>query len=401
MKLDIKQFIGAIENFNWNVEELATNLSAIGHEADAINEGVEVSLTANRKDCQEFDYLIFDLCALYPELKPIKTISFSHQSPINVSIERINQILGTSLSIADLTKLERLGFIVDTEQSTVQAPDFRTGINTNADIAEEILRVVGFANIPISNLNEQPAVSSDRYQKLLSLKRLLVNAGMFETVTYSFASSGKVELKNPHSTQEPYLRTSLLEGLLKTAAKNPFLKKLTCFEISSIFNPEEQLVVGVLATNLKNLEAMSQENSEILGTRVEFKLVEQNQLDQLNIKQNKVYFFEIPFDNVSIKAISEDTKLELAKFKPISKFPPLTRDITLPITEPEALTVVNNLSRQFKELLFGEIIDSYENPETKKESTTIRLFLQKMNSSFTESEILAIDSRMSDFLKTD
>ena len=90
-------------------------------------------------------------------------------------------------------------------------------------------------------------------------------AGAFEVMTYSFVAKDQLEslgldpdkhlkLKNPLSTEQAYLRSSLLPSHLATLERNrKYAKSLRFYEISGVFKkrgageqPDEPLHLGVM-----------------------------------------------------------------------------------------------------------------------------------------------------------
>lgn len=388
MKYNYSEFQQAIKNLHWSKQELADRLSVIGHETEVTGEELDVTVTSNRKDCQNFQYLVFDLCGVTEELEQSNPPSvYSHSNVIPVSIEQVNRLLGSNLEPSVLKKLEKLGFIVET--NGVRPPDFRTGIETVADIAEEVLRVVGFEAISIKELPKTNIKVSPDYEKQLAIKQKLADIGLFETRTYSFESSGDLELKNPFSATTPYLRTSLIQGLLVTASKNPFMKRVSCFEIGNVFNPDEQTVLGVLLTGQKNYDHAIQQITKVLGVTITFQPVEDTLLTASGVKQPNPVSAQLPIDKIT-EVKPTNRPVDLPQFQPVSKFPPLVRDVTLIDAEFDSSTA----AKIFPELLFVEEIDNYVSPETNKQSVTYRFLFQKFESSFVDEEIRSIDQRL-------
>lgn len=400
MKIKLQQLRDRISNLEWDAAQLATNLSAIGHETDVEGDQLNIALTSNRKDCQNLDYLAFDLCALYPELTTdVSLPEFGYQNPITVSIDKINGLLGTNLTNDDLLKLKRLGFSVDAETMQVRAPSFREGMSTNADVAEELLRLVGFRSINLQPLSKQSPEKSSVVEEISQLKNLLVDRGFFETLTYSFSASGSVELSNPFNAQEQYLRSDLNEGLLRTAAKNPFLKKIKSFEIGTVFNGSEVLALGLLIAGVKNLEPVAKELSDALGYQVEFSPVDDKLSQSIGIKQSNPQIFIVDLNDLPLSSYSGDrSETTLAKFTPISKYPPLTRDYSIKADEDTTREKIKQILREFDQVLIAEVIDVFQNPESGQYSTTIKIIAQNMNGSFTEDEIAKLDQKFADFL---
>ena len=386
MKISYKQFQELLPELQWDIDELADKLSLAGHEAETVDkDSLDITLTANRQDCRDLKYLAFDLAGVYGLKTVPDLVKFGHADPIKVTPERVNRLLGSKITQNDLANLERLGFRVGS--STVAPPDFRD-VSTLADVSEEVMRQVGYNDLNIRPLTREDAPSSEAYQHLLAVRVVLAATGLVETSTSSFTRQGAVEIKDPFSRKEPFLRPNLQEGLLKTLSKNPFLKRSAYFEVGNVFTPSEQTKLGVIIAGYKDkeVEAWRAEICRSLGCEVKFNVVEPSISSELDVKQSRLSYFEISVDQLK-PIIAERPSifdLPLPKFQPISKFPPLVRDIT--INEQDANSVDD--LKKIDGLLLVEKVDEYEG------RVTYRIVLQKMESSYTESEIQAIDKQL-------
>lgn len=161
--------------------------------------------------------------------------SLPERAPILLRSKRVEQILGLSIAKPEIEEiLTRLGMSVERHEQewVVRAPSFRFDIAIEADLIEEIGRIVGYDNLPLkyptmqSELAKLPEarVDLDRFQDIL------VARGYRETITYSFVDPGLLEriepdvqpiaLKNPISSDLAVMRTTLWCGLLTTAQRN-------------------------------------------------------------------------------------------------------------------------------------------------------------------------------------
>ena len=119
---------------------------------------------------------------------------------------------------------------------TVSPPSWRPDLNDPYDLVEEVARVVGYDQVP-SVLPVAPAGRGlSREQRLRRRAGLtLAGAGYVEVLTYPFvgdkdwaalglapddARRRAVRIANPLSEEEPFLRTTLVPGLLRTLARN-------------------------------------------------------------------------------------------------------------------------------------------------------------------------------------
>lgn len=387
MKIEYDQFKELLPDLNWTIEELAEKLSLAGHETEITGKDqLDVTLTANRRDCQKLSYLVFDLAGVYGLETTPNLIEFGHKEPIPVTVEQINHLLGSKISSEDLRRLEQLGFEVG--EKMVAPPDFRD-VSTAADVAEEVIRQIGYDQLNIKSLEKQDASESRDYQHILLIKTALANASLSETATSSFTEDGVVEVNNPFSRDEPFLRSNLQTGLLKTLARNPYLKHAAFFEIGNVFTPGETTKLGIIVAGYKEVSNWKIKISQAIGQEIEFTEIESVTAEKLNVKQGRLKYLEVSIDKLkpAVRGYVKSLDLPLPKFKLISKFPPLVRDIT--IENPEE-SIVDALKR-LENLHFIEIIDEYQG------RITYRLIFQKLSGSYSETEIKAVDSSLESF----
>ena len=74
----------------------------------------------------------------------------------------------------------------------VTPPSYRFDINIEADLIEEIGRLIGYNNIPGSRESSHIKMESFSEQRVSvnRIRDILVEQGYFEAVTYSFVSPG-------------------------------------------------------------------------------------------------------------------------------------------------------------------------------------------------------------------
>jgi phenylalanyl-tRNA synthetase beta chain len=110
-------------------------------------------------------------------------------------------------------------------------PTFRRDLRREADLVEEVGRLIGLDRVPESlPAVPQAGVLTPAQQRERVLRRLLADLGLSEAITYPFGperwkfdlglDDGAVRLENPLSAEAALLRTSMLPGLLDAAARN-------------------------------------------------------------------------------------------------------------------------------------------------------------------------------------
>ena len=179
---------------------------------------------------------------------------------ISVSLEKINRVLGTSLSGLEVKAImNRLGFDFETnenEQYVVEVPTRRGDITLDVDVIEEIARIYGYDNIPTTPIYGEviPGALTKPQSIRRELRKRLSDSGMLEVISYSFTSPKHTTLfpdlvPNPHavkllmpmSEERSVLRTNLIAQLIDIATYNRNRKNesLALFEIGSVFHTNE------------------------------------------------------------------------------------------------------------------------------------------------------------------
>ncbi len=395
MKILLTDLKKSIPGLKWKPNEIAEKLSLIGFETEVFKDYIDITLTANRRRWTK-EMILFDLVGCYDLKSKNLDLNIILGEKIPVSNTQINQLLGSNVSKMDLKKLEKLGFEVG--NNWVRSPNFRD-IETVADVAEELFRLLGAAEIISQPLSKQTQKESKAYEFQQQLKNVLVRNGFTETATSSFAKQGSRQLKNPFTADEPYLRPRLLEGLLHTVAKNPYLKPAAFFELGEVYNPQEETQLGIILAGYKNPYPIIEQISNLLQKKINFEEVDEKTRLTTSVKTSKVFYAQLPIEGLKPSTITTST-YALPNFKPISKFPPLTRDFTLVNSKTPTESIVSGLKSHFTPTpLIVELIDTYRNPVTNDQSRTFRVLFQKMGSSFTQPEIETISQHLESWLK--
>ncbi len=159
---------------------------------------------------------------------------------------RIEQILGVHFEPARIRELlSPLGFRMGVQENgsiPVEIPGFRSwDVWREVDLVEEIARRHGYDEFPETLGPFRPGtVPEDPLFALEDrLRSELVARGLFEAHTLAFAreTEGEVEIANPVSAEERYLRTSLVPGLLRRLGYNLARgnRDVRLFEIGTVF----------------------------------------------------------------------------------------------------------------------------------------------------------------------
>lgn len=192
---------------------------------------------------------------------------------LSVRPSRLSALLGIKLTPPTIkTALAKLGFTAAADTAKdgliIGVPWWRPDVTTEEDVAEEVIKLIGYDRLPATLPAWQPTDISfdDIWAPRWRAKDVLRSLGLFEIVTYSFISQDQsqalgrdskqlLKLKNPLSSEQAYLRTDLLPSLLRVAERNrTYSRRFGLYEFSKVYRPqkkagelpEEPLNLGIL-----------------------------------------------------------------------------------------------------------------------------------------------------------
>ena len=166
---------------------------------------------------------------------------------------------------------------------SVTPPSWRPDLTDKATLAEEVARIVGYDRIPAVLPTAPPGRGLTRSQRLRrSAAQLLASTGHIEVLSYPFVSERAndafggsvavavpaIRLANPLDGEAPFLRTSLLPGLIEIAHRNLSrgLVDLAIYEIGSVFRPEAGARYGSGDLPSGIIRPTSSELADLLGS---------------------------------------------------------------------------------------------------------------------------------------
>ncbi|MBB5632123.1 phenylalanyl-tRNA synthetase beta chain [Cryobacterium mesophilum] len=180
------------------------------------------------------------------------------RSPIVLPADYVNAIVGADFTRQEaVDALTAIGAVVTeaADGDLVKPPTWRPDLRDRADLAEEVARIVGYDRIPAVLPTAPPGRGLTREQSLRrSVSTMLASTGATEVMAYPFVSEEQlglfgervpaVELSNPMDGAAPYLRTSLLPGLVTVAQRNLSrgLTDLAIFELGVVYLPGAAIV---------------------------------------------------------------------------------------------------------------------------------------------------------------
>ncbi|RPF32118.1 phenylalanine--tRNA ligase subunit beta [Streptomyces sp. TLI_185] len=194
-----------------------------------------------------------------------EVITPSAPHTITVPANHPDQVAGVDYGRETVVRrLQEIGCdVYGQDELIVTVPSWRPDLLEVNDIAEEVIRLEGYENLP-STLPKLPSGRGLTHRQRLHRRvgRALAGAGYVEAPNYPFVSEQVfdqllleaddpnrrvVKLTNPLSDEEPALRTSLLPGLLGALRRNNGRGShdLALFETGLVFLPREEQKTAV------------------------------------------------------------------------------------------------------------------------------------------------------------
>jgi phenylalanyl-tRNA synthetase beta chain len=175
----------------------------------------------------------------------------SERGKVSLRHARVRDLLGIALTNAEIeSALARVGLekLAAGDETRWSIPGYRRELRREADLIEEVARVMGIEKIP-SRAQGPFAASSDAdaaYDFAMNLRRSLAGMGFHEARTSTLVSAADashfgeaVALKNPFGEDQSQLRNSLVPGLLAALRRNldQGAKSIALFECGRVFDP--------------------------------------------------------------------------------------------------------------------------------------------------------------------
>lgn len=400
--------------------------------------------------------LVLEICG--GQAGPIVVAEKADNKPelpaINLRRDRIKRLLGFELADAEVGDiLTRLGMALETTADgwLVTPPSYRFDVRIEADLLEELARVYGYNNLPVTKVKTQLdfAATQESQTPLADIRRSLVSRGYQEAITYTFIEpklqamfdpqAQAVELKNPISADMSVMRTSLWPGLVSSALHN--LKRqrsrVRLFESGLKFYPEvdgqfpQTAFIAGLLTGSREPESWNGSKEQVdfydIKADVEAILALSGDIDSFSFEAGQVEALH-PGQTAIIKRNGERVgvvgalhpelqkqlglsqnvylfELEQAKvcdgvlpsFKELSKFPEVRRDLAIIINQDISAADVSacvkaNAGEQLKHLVLFDVYQG-KGIDLNQKSLALGLVFQAQERTLDEQEVnQAIDT---------
>ncbi|MCQ2087335.1 MAG: phenylalanine--tRNA ligase subunit beta [Bacilli bacterium] len=391
-----------------------------------------------------------DIVTYLNEEKPVKIIKSS--------LARINGRLGTEFTMEQVKNvLSRVYFDVDVASDntfTAKVPDHRLDVTCDADLSEEVIRILGFDNVKsiLPNLDMKVGALTLEQQRIKNIRDYLLGAGVDECLTYSLVSKKEMDAFNLLNNEEHYsiinpltddkevFRTHILHSLLKSASYNIAHqnKDLMLFETSNMISKSsasEHLAIVLVgneyvqghmspvAFDFYSMKGLVEGIFQTLGienSRYKFERPTTN-LDKLHpgksaniIFQNQVVgtFGELhpnmygAYDLGKTSCVVLEMNLEslltakvsVTKMAQFSKFPSITRDLALVVDKAvEVKDLIKTIKVEGKGVVVDAyVFDVYEGVHivAGKKSVAISIVYQKSDSTLKDAEVNEVENKI-------
>jgi phenylalanyl-tRNA synthetase beta chain len=242
-----------IEAAFWWPEAVAGRSRRFNFSTDAghrFERGVDPAQTVEH--IERITQLVLDICGGQAGPMDDQQLNMPVRKPVALRVARASKVIGMPVTAAQcLECFKRLG-LPATESNgtiTVTPPPYRFDITIEEDLIEEVVRMLGFDNLPTSLpiAPIAPQVRSETQRGRFAVRRALAAQGYQETINFSFVeerwetelagNANPIKLLNPIASQLSVMRSSLLGSLLQVLKHNLDRKasRVRLFELGRVF----------------------------------------------------------------------------------------------------------------------------------------------------------------------
>ena len=256
-----------IESALWDETNIAQTGRKLGINSDAryrFERGVDPAFMLPGLDLAT--RMVIDLCGGSPSEVTVAGAVPHPDHVIDFPIAEPKRLAGVDLGLTEIKRvLSHLGFFVAGAGPSlkVAVPSWRPDVHGQADLVEELVRIIGVDRVPATPFPRGPLarkpVLTAIQNRTRRAKRALAARGLTEAVTWSFVAKAQAELfgggkpelalANPIAADLSDMRPSLLPGLIAAAQKNSDrgFANTALFEVGQIFKgdqPQDQFIAA-------------------------------------------------------------------------------------------------------------------------------------------------------------
>lgn len=440
------------------LESALFNATRIGQTSRRLDLRSEASLRFERGIAHDRALLALDKAAQMMAdlgegqvLKGVSTAEKNLHQPreIALPLSRVNGVLGTALTATEardiLTRLA-LKVNVQDDRLSVHVPVRRLDLTTEQDLIEEIGRIYGYNQLPITlpTTNTQGGLTVYQ-QKRRQLKRHLEGLGLFEAITYSlthpdsekgFKDTQAIQVLRPLSEDHQSLRQTMIPGLLDVLKYHHArqMEHVHVFELGHLYLDEETETLGLALMgpwhaaawkkaeplDFYTLKGLVVHVLELFGVKAAFEPVHipamhPHQTAELMIGKTSVGFLgAVHPKTLSAYDLKEAFVAEIAIGKlrvfldddrlyvPVTKMPSVKRDLAFFVDAslPAQALIDAALEANIAHLYDVEIFDVYTGTplEDTEKSLALRLYFNDKTGTFKTADIDRLMAQLTDHL---
>ncbi|CDD57401.1 phenylalanine--tRNA ligase beta subunit [Bacteroides pectinophilus CAG:437] len=339
---------------------------------------------------------------VYPQKNVEKRIKFEP--------DKINKLLGIDISAEEmLGYLKKIELVYNEETNELIIPTFRQDLECGADIAEEVARFYGYANIPTTLPSGEATTGKLSFKMRIEgvARDIAEFCGFSQGMTYSFESPKvfdklllpedsplrkAIVISNPLGEDFSIMRTTSLNGMLTSLSTNYNRrnKNVKLYELGNIYLPKSlpltelpdermQFTLGFYGDgDFFSMKGVVEEFLEKVGMRnkPEYNpdagktfLHPGRQADIVYDGEVIGYLGEVHPDVLDIYSIGEKAYIAVIdmphivekatfdrKYEGIAKFPAVTRDISMVMDKSVLVGTVEDII----EKRGGKLVESYK-----------------------------------------
>ena len=397
-----------------------------------------------------------DLIDLYP--KPFE------DTQIILGFEKIEKTIGQKIEkevVKNIISSLDIKINSITESNLgLSIPNYRNDVKREADVIEEILRIFGYDNINSSvKINQSIILEKNNHKnKLIDLiSNHLVSLGFYEIMTNSLISDKKnslnkntkglknVDILNYSSIDQSQLRSSMIFSGLDVLKYNINRKKnnLKLFEVGKEYHKSddgkyveiEKLALFICGFKNDNHWNTLEKKSDYfflkgiiksITDRLGFSNVKSKPITSDNISDGETIFYnkseilsfglisrdvceyfdineKVLYAEIDVKTVLDKYSIKPVQFKSISKFPEVTRDLSILIDDDLNFDKIYKTTKQIDQNLIKDVylFDVFEgkNLPKNKKSYGISFKLQDNKKTLSENEIEEVMGKIISRLK--
>jgi len=295
----------------------------------------------------------------------------TQQKTVSMRFGRIKTIMGVEIAQEEaLQTLKHLGFEVveqTEEKLTVRVPSWRSDIEREIDLIEEVARIHGFEDIHFVKIPFVPVRLPKPQRIARQIREIMAACGFLEAMSDVFVKEEElsrfcpfggeaVRVRNPVRADMPILRSSLIPTLLAALHHNQNYASASpdLFELSTVFYQMEgnfkevQSLCALSCHTFRRVKGALEEVARRLGVKIETEpedvailepgaggvvklagrkigicgMLKESLREAVDLRES-VYLFE-----VDASAFIESARL-VPRFRPLPRLPTIQRDIAV------------------------------------------------------------------------